>query len=322
MSGYRRFIAYVYEYVKDHKGDNKGFIKVEARNGQCRMYFRLNGKRGRGSLPCKIYGFVREGTVCRTILLGTCDLDGELVEFRIETPENSLAGSSYRLEDLAGIVFWEESGIRYATQWDESPILMNAFVFTEMSEHAEESEEKIAEEEAEKVKEEEIEEVNEELEEVQEEWISENGEEEENKELEAEEEEEPEQQEQSPEPELKAEEISIAEERWDFQPFADGEIPFCKKIGLQDISMRNHFLIHGYENYHHLLVGKTQGGNQYILGIPGIYDPQERFMAGVFGFPNFKAARKEGEVLAAEENAGQDTFGYWYRLVDAADLNL
>ena len=43
MSGYRRFIAYVYEYREGRKGEGRGFIKVEARNGTCRMRCKLTG---------------------------------------------------------------------------------------------------------------------------------------------------------------------------------------------------------------------------------------------------------------------------------------
>lgn len=303
MSGYRRFVAYVYEYVNDQKGENKGFIKVEARNGQCRMYFRLNGKRGWGVLPCKIYGFVREENICQTILLGECNLAGEMVEFQLETAEQHMAGSVHALSDLAGIFIGGEHEVRYATQWDDIPIRMSDFILYK--------EETLYKEEAPEAEIAEVEEnISEETLTQQKEMEQDILEQEEDISLETE------------EPEVKAEEVYLQETEWDFQPFVDGEIPFCKKITLQDISMRNNFLLHGYENYQHLLVGKMPENNQYILGIPGIYDPQERFMAGVFGFPNFKAARREGEMLAAEDIAERPIFGYWYRLVDAADLNL
>ena len=59
MTGYRRFIAYVYEYQKGKKGRNCGFIRVEAREKRCRTGVRLNCP---GLLPgalCEIFGFVR-----------------------------------------------------------------------------------------------------------------------------------------------------------------------------------------------------------------------------------------------------------------------
>ena len=30
MAAYRRFVAYVYEYRKDKKGVNRGFVRIEA----------------------------------------------------------------------------------------------------------------------------------------------------------------------------------------------------------------------------------------------------------------------------------------------------
>ena len=60
MADYRRFIAYVYEYTQGKKGSGRGFIKVEARNGVCRMNFKLEGISGRGEVPTQVYGYVRE----------------------------------------------------------------------------------------------------------------------------------------------------------------------------------------------------------------------------------------------------------------------
>ena len=48
-----------------------------------------------------------------------------------------------------------------------------------------------------------------------------------------------------------------------------------------------------------------------VLGIPGAYDQQERFMANMFGFPYFK----ESGYIQIPEGKG----GYWYRLIDSAD---
>ena len=72
MTGYRRFIAYVYEYQKGKKGRNCGFIRVEAREKRCRTEVRLNCP---GLLPgalCEIFGFVRREGLMDGSLLGTC----------------------------------------------------------------------------------------------------------------------------------------------------------------------------------------------------------------------------------------------------------
>lgn len=41
MAAYRRFVAYVYEYRKDKKGVNCGFVRIEAWRNVCRIELHL-----------------------------------------------------------------------------------------------------------------------------------------------------------------------------------------------------------------------------------------------------------------------------------------
>lgn len=129
MAGYRRFVAYVYEYMQDQKGSNRGFIKVEARNGVCKMGFHLRGICSMQTVPCEVYGFVREGRNCKGVLLGECDLAGEMVEFQLEIKDTLIGGTQYSLNDFAGIIMLGKDGKMYATQWDDNPIRMDEFDF-------------------------------------------------------------------------------------------------------------------------------------------------------------------------------------------------
>ena len=101
-----------------------------------------------------------------------------------------------------------------------------------------------------------------------------------------------------------------------FCPFADGDLSQCWKIHPQDLvhfprrqcGLRNNrFLQYGYYNFGHLLLCRRQNG-KYILGVPGSYDQQEQFMAGMFGFPSFK----ESPLIKVPKGKG----GYWYRTID------
>lgn len=101
-----------------------------------------------------------------------------------------------------------------------------------------------------------------------------------------------------------------------FCPFADGDLFQCWKIHPQDLvhfprrqcGLRNNrFLQYGYYNFGHLLLCRRQNG-KYILGVPGSYDQQEQFMAGMFGFPSFK----ESPLIKVPKGKG----GYWYRSID------
>lgn len=69
----------------------------------------------------------------------------------------------------------------------------------------------------------------------------------------------------------------------------------------------NSFLLHGYYNFRYLILVKL-GGNKkkarYLLGVPGHYYSSEKYMATMFGFPNFVLSRRQPE--------GDGRFGYWY----------
>ena len=90
------------------------------------------------------------------------------------------------------------------------------------------------------------------------------------------------------------------------------------QIHIQDIGRlprenwpygNNSFVLHGYFQYRYLILARRkrlqakrfQSGYQYILGVPGIFKPQEKFMASMFGLPEFKRAAG---------NRDED-FGFW-----------
>ena len=69
----------------------------------------------------------------------------------------------------------------------------------------------------------------------------------------------------------------------------------------------NSFLLHGFYNYRHLILAKLndpEGSPRYLLGVPGHYFSNEKYMASMFGFPHFVLARKQPDE--------DGRFGYWY----------
>ena len=69
----------------------------------------------------------------------------------------------------------------------------------------------------------------------------------------------------------------------------------------------NSFLLHGYYNYRYLILAKLfnpEGTPRYLLGVPGHYYSNERYMASMFGFPNF--------VLSKNQPIEDGRVGYWY----------
>ena len=69
----------------------------------------------------------------------------------------------------------------------------------------------------------------------------------------------------------------------------------------------NSFLLHGYYNYRYLILARLEnprGMPRYLLGVPGHYYSNEKYMASMFGFPHF--------VLSKRQPAQDGRFGYWY----------
>lgn len=103
--------------------------------------------------------------------------------------------------------------------------------------------------------------------------------------------------------------------------YADG----CEVLSIkpQDIGLlpretwlfgNNSFLLHGYYNYRYLILARLnnpKGKPRYLLGVPGHYYNNEKYMAGMFGFSDF--------VLAKKQQSGDGRFGYWYTDVKVGD---
>lgn len=94
------------------------------------------------------------------------------------------------------------------------------------------------------------------------------------------------------------------------------------KIQRSDLSMlprrcwnlaNNSFLMHGYHNYHHLLLVEEDG--HFWLGVPGIYAPREARAAELFGFPQFTQTYTSQLDLSSDECEDSKKFGYWCRFI-------
>ena len=75
----------------------------------------------------------------------------------------------------------------------------------------------------------------------------------------------------------------------------------------------NSFLLHGYHNYHHLLLIEENG--HYQLGVPGVYDIREARAAEIFGFPEFINSYNDQLELSPDECNTQENFGYWFHYI-------
>lgn len=304
MSDYRRFISYLYEYRQNIRGQNRGFVRAEVRNGVCALEIHMKIPSLPSGIALSVCGFVREGDSLTALPLHQARTGNGIFLTRLVTDPLKIGGFPFSFDQLNGLVIRSEKDLFFGTAWDDHPIHPESFrLFSNPTPPQTPSPEKEPQ--------------NTPPEDTKPPISPENSV----------------QEEEPPAPE-EVEALSspaclpsaAADPRWtqvqqnfpSISPFSDDTICDCVQLDLKDLPRlrkegwlmgSNRFLLHGYYTHRHLLMGKLSGrdGLCYILGVPGFYDRQEQFAAGSFGFPCFQPA-------ARQETSGK-TFGYWFRPV-------
>ena len=91
----------------------------------------------------------------------------------------------------------------------------------------------------------------------------------------------------------------------EFHPFPDDDLTDCLRLSLDDLPQLRAV---GLSVDRHLLLARNRDQQElWYFGVPGVYTPNEQFMASLFGFFHFKQAMRPSEL------APDARFGYWYR---------
>ena len=274
----RRFIRYLYEYEQEKKMRNVGFVKVEQDVDQCVIHVHGKGFRmEENAQGLRVYLFWNTEDKCIGIPQGVTEVPGPAVNWQLcYTPEDVGKKENYNL--VNGIILKDVNGHWYAAVWNDDVVNVCRMEMWKMEEDS-----------------------------VQ-------GEEPECKKGLA----------QDEEPECKKETLQD-EESENGKLEDDLEKEAClggkvRKIQRKDMvclprcewrHANNSFLIHGYYNYHHLIL--TVRDDRLKLGVPGVYHPQEEKAAESFGFPEFIPAEELDLKLTDEEKNDREKFGYWCR---------
>lgn len=306
MSGMQRFISYLYLYENEEKAGNVGFAKIELRGEDCRIEVHMRGT-FTNNLSCKIYLFTNEQNFIHGICIGDMKILNGAGNFGKIVSAAKIGPAGKTFAQMDGLLVLCEDERIFATKWKEGvevPIGLRTFREDMMPvpEKVTKPEQKAPEQKTSKQKT-------------------------------------PEQEASKPE----SADIHVAEvpmrnifpelewsERWKSmleeypvsQPFENKAIT-CVRIELKDLRElpkrywylgNNSFLLHGFFNYHHLLIGNEAGddGERWFLGVPGVYQPQERVMAAIFGFQEFIPEQGHHEHTGEPLNQ----FGYWCRAMD------
>lgn len=293
MAGMKRFITYIYAYENTKKAGNTGFARIELRGEECRLEIHLRGVYA-AQTHCKIYLFRKQGSGIEGSLIGEMDVRNGAGDFNVIMKTAHIPTSLLSFFEMEGIFLCSEDGRIFMSRWTEGEPLavdMEHFIVWK----AEQTEENIY---AEKKQQENK------IQTAQFDRESDN--------------------------ELRATELPARnffpqyqwKDIWEqflkshpaSMPFSEKNIT-CIKIELKDIRElprkywylgNNSFLLHGFFNYRYLVLGKIEEDNEdkWFLGVPGIYQNQERVMAIIFGFPEFMPEQVENR------------FGCWYRFFE------
>lgn len=277
----KRFIRYLYEYKQEKRIRNVGFVKVEAGNEETIVHMQGKGFHMSNERKLVLYLFFEENEKLYGI---------KYLEKALETPVMNW-NVRYSLEDadvsenypkICGLILAAADGGRYAVTWNDKPVDVSR-----MEEYVEEEDATGQEEEK----------------------AGRNT---------------PEEVDMSPEEDATGQEEEkvgrSTPEEVSMSPEGDGRR--VVKIQRKDISRlprcewrlaNNHFLIHGHNNYRHLVLVEEE--NMCKLGVPGIYHIKEAEVAKIFGFEEFLPIEELKVSLEPEEKNQDEPFGYWCRPV-------
>ena len=274
----RRFIRYLYEYEQEKKMRNVGFVKIEQDMEQCVIHVHGKGFRmEENAQGLRAYLFWNTEDKCIGIPQGVTEVPGPAVNWQLcYTPEDVGKKENYNL--VNGIILKDVNGHWYAAVWNDDVVNVCRMEMWKMEEDSVQGEEPECKK-----------------------GLAQDGETECKKET------------------LQDEESESGKLEDDLEKEAclGGKV---RKIQRKDMvclprcewrHANNSFLIHGYYNYHHLIL--TVRDDRLKLGVPGVYHPQEEKAAESFGFPEFIPAEELDLKLTDEEKNDREKFGYWCR---------
>lgn len=320
MAGIQRFITYIYAYEEGKKGANKGFAKVEVRGSECRMEIHIRDIRKSCAMG-EVFLFREKEGMLESILIGELKLVEGRGDSGLVIKTERIRETEYSFRDMEGVMLLMDDQTICLSRWKEGRAMDVRLA------RVKRLEEKKQEEEEETKKESELPEAV-----IQEPQSAAEAETEEGKAM---------QTDSIWQDDIQATEVPMKNifpqyewrKVWEnlkntypsFVIYQEKEI-LCVRIELKDLRElpqkywyfgNNSFLLHGFFNYRHLIIGSLEE-DRWFIGVPGIYQPQERVMAAIFGFTEFlpqeKAAEEKEDTCQKLQEHLINQFGYWYHV--------
>lgn len=334
MAGMKRFVTYIYAYEEEKKGSNVGFARIEIRGQDARIEIHLRDVYA-ASAACRVYLFQREAsggkeaTGVTGVLVGEMKLANGSGDGAVVLKGGRVGASPYGITEMEGLFFVIGEERILMSRWREgAPFKVGLSGFREWQ--PEETKEKTAEKglAAETAAQNEVREAAAAQPEQKEQTPAQDvpsgsrvemaaaGEE-----MEAIHATELPMRNLFPEYDWNAVWEELCREHKPVALFEEWDMQ-CIQLELKDLRSlpkkywylgNNSFLLHGFFNYRYLLLGRT-AEERWFLGVPGVYQRQERVMAAIFGFPEFFAAGPGGERGGGREPVNH--FGCWVRYIE------
>lgn len=299
MSDFKRWISYIFLYDMGGRRKNTGFVKIDARDGKCRLQVCVRGVYGSDGRKLDVGVYSWQMGEPQRFSIGKLYLRGGAGEYAAVTKTDDLFESGVSLEQSGGLwLTGPEKGAVYLASWEKEELDARDF-FSEISEKvlyvsaASVSAALQMDVEAEKQPDDSA------IEQKAQETAMGGGLPGQLQVIDVA---------RLPEPDL-----------WEslcrYYPKAGPEL---REKGIELLQIRpadirylprrlwhygsNSFLLHGYYHYRHLILGRVSRGGkkEYILGVRGKKEKRESFSAGLFGFERF---------LSLD---GDTSEGYWY----------
>ncbi len=336
MADYQRILSYLYRYEKSEKKECFGFIKAEQKSGTLKLTIQIDDERLLQGVELKLAFYEKQGEGWQVWQIDTVIAQEHKEELSLLYPANRLP-NGFRIKEQSGVLLFYQDSFYYGSVWigEEipaevlEPLRWHKVEDTVKSEPETEQESKAEEtvlqedvEEESKAEEAALQEDVEEENEAEEAALQEDVEEESEAEeaaLQEDVEEESESEEAFVDDFEKMWINSIKEKPIVNNIFNTAFYEGCKistaqleQFGEEADSLKsNQFLLKGYERYKHLLAGKVRyaGEERYCIGVPGIYENREKYMADIYQFPVF--------LSLTENRMKTGSFGYWLYLLRA-----
>ena len=125
MSDYKRFVSYIYGYEQGEKRENTGFVKVNARGDECKIWVHVKGFYSHRQRPYRVYVFTQKRERLEGQYLGELESRNGALEWNGVTRTDSLMGG-FSLDESRGIYIEGENRV-FAAEWDDYPVDVDRF---------------------------------------------------------------------------------------------------------------------------------------------------------------------------------------------------